>query len=67
MLNAVNKELSLCANYPKGHGEIFREWIKTYHPGALLLHTDRESWSFQDLAFEGAGAVYMNSLYWIEF
>jgi hypothetical protein len=25
ILRAVDKEFSLCANYPKGHGELFRE------------------------------------------
>ena len=41
VLLAVNKEFSLCANYPKGHRELFHKWIDTYHPGALLLHIKR--------------------------
>ena len=54
---AVNKEFSLCANYPKEHGELFHEWNDTYHPGALLLQVERVSGSRQDLAVEGEGAV----------
>ena len=38
VLLAINKEFSLCANYPKGHGDLFRDWIDTYHPGVLILH-----------------------------
>ena len=38
VLCAVNKKSSLCDNYPKGHGELFREWIETYHHGVLLFH-----------------------------
>ena len=37
---AFNREFSLCANYPKGHGELFRQWIKEYHPGELLFHEE---------------------------
>ena len=54
---AVNKDFSLCANYPKGHGNLFRDCIETYHPGALLVHVERESGFFQYLDIEGALAV----------
>ena len=37
------------------------------HPGALLLHVERASGSRQDLCVEGAGAVYWNRKYWVEF
>ena len=60
VLRAVDKEFSSCANYPKGHGELFREWIEKNHPGTLLLHVERESGSRQDLCVEGAGAVFWN-------
>ena len=33
VLRAVDKEFSLCANYPKGHGEIFGKWMSKNHPG----------------------------------
>jgi hypothetical protein len=45
VLRAVDKEFSLCANYPKGHGQLFCEWIKQNHPGSLLLHVERASGS----------------------
>ena len=67
ILRAVDKEFSLCANYPKGHGEIFHEWIEKNHPGALLIHVERTSGSRQDLCVEGAGAVYWNRIYWLDF
>ena len=67
ILRAVDKEFSLCSNYPKGHGEIFRQWMDHNHPGVLLLHVERASGSRQDLCVEGAGAVYYNQKYWLEF
>ena len=67
VLRAVDKEFSLCANYPKGHGEIFGKWMSKNHPGALLLHVERASGSRQDLCVEGSGALYWNRKYWIEF
>eukprot|EP00965_Chrysotila_dentata_P135986 4495606-Pleurochrysis_carterae.AAC.2 len=44
-----------------------REWVERCHPRALLLHVERTKGSRQDLAFEGAGAVYMNCAFWVEF
>jgi hypothetical protein len=32
IIRAVDKEFSLSANYPKGHGKIFLEWIREYYP-----------------------------------
>ena len=60
ILRAVDKEFSLPANYPKGHGNQFKHWLKKNHPGALLVPVTRASGSRQDLACEGAGAVYWN-------
>lgn len=60
ILRAVDKEFSLPANYPKGHGDEFKHWLKEYHPGALLVPVLRATGSRQDLAVEGAGAVYWN-------
>ena len=67
VLRAVDKEFSLCANYPKGHGELFCDWMHNHYPGVLLFHVERASGSRQDLAVEGAGALYWNRRYWIEF
>jgi hypothetical protein len=35
IIRAVDKEFSLSANYPKGHGKLFLEWIREYHPGIV--------------------------------
>ena len=67
VLRAVDKEFSLPANYPKGHGDWFKFWLKLNHPGALLVPVTRASGSRQDLACEGAVAVYWNRRYYIEF
>lgn len=64
---AVDKEFSLSANYPKGHGKIFLEWIREYYPGVLLLHVERAAGSRQDLCTEGSMATYMNYPYYVEF
>jgi hypothetical protein len=67
LIRAVDKEFSLSANYPKGHGKLFLEWIREYYPGVLLLHVERAAGSRQDLCTEGSMAVYMNYQYYIEF
>ena len=43
ILRVVDKEFSLCANYPKRHGGRFTKWIDIHHPGALLIHVERDS------------------------
>ena len=67
VLRASDKEFSLCANYPKGHGDMFREWIVRTHPRVLLFHVVSTDGGRQDMACEGAGAFYMNRPYWAEF
>jgi hypothetical protein len=67
IIHAVDKEFSLSANYPKGHGKLFHEWIREYYPGVLLLHVERAARSRQDLCTEGSMAVYMNYPYYVEF
>ena len=67
IIRAVDKEFSLSANYPKGHGKIFLEWIWEYYPGVLLLHVERTAGSRQDLCTEGSMAIYMNYPYYVEF
>ena len=53
-LRSIDKEFSLPANYPKGHGDVFKHWMKKYHPGDLLVPVSRTSGLRQDLAVEGA-------------
>ena len=67
IIRAIDKEFSLSANYPKGHGELFLEWIREHYPGVLLLHVERAAGSRQDLSTEGSLAIYMNYEYYVEF
>ena len=64
---AYHNEFSLTANYPKGHGELFREWIIENYPMEFLLHAERAAGSRQDLICMGADAVYMNRPLNVEF
>ena len=67
IIRAVDKEFSLSANYPKGHGLLFLEWIREYYPGVFLFHVERAAGSRQDLCTEGSMAVFWNYPYYIEF
>jgi hypothetical protein len=67
IIHIVNKEFSFSANYSKGHGKLFLEWIKEYHPGVLLLHLQCAAGSRQDLCMEGLMPIYMNYLFYMEF
>ena len=56
---AFDKMFSLCANYPKGMGEVFRQWMKDFHSGELLFHVERAvSGGCQDIASMVAMAIY---------
>ncbi len=68
IIRAVDKEFSLSANfYPKGHGELFLEWMRANHAGELLLHVEWAAGSRQDLSTKGRIAIYMNYPYYIKF
>ena len=67
VLRALEKFFGECSNYPKGKGDIFCHWMRDYHPGTHLMPVERASGSRQDLAVEGAGALYLNRPYYIEF
>ena len=58
ILRAVDKEFSLCANYPKGNGELVKDCTNVYHLGAVIFHAERTSGSRHDLCVEGAAAIY---------
>ena len=58
VLRSIDKELSLPENYLKWCVDVFKHWVKKYYPGDLLLPVSRTSGSRQDLAVEGAAAVY---------
>ena len=58
---AFDKEFSLCANYLKGHGELFLMWMKENHPGELLLHVERAaSGGRMDVCSMAALAIFWN-------
>jgi len=67
VLRAVDKEFSLPANYPTGHGDMVKHWLLKFHPGALLVPVQCMAGSRQDLATKGAAAVYWNRIYYVEF
>jgi hypothetical protein len=64
---AYDKESSLSTNYPKGHGELFAEWMKENYPGKLLFHVESTNGSCQDIMFTAALAIAMNRSFNIEF
>ena len=64
---AIEKNFGLTNNYAKGEGEVFHPHMKKCHPGALLFNLERVSGSRQDIAVEGACAVYWNRPYYVEF
>ena len=65
---AFDKMFSLCANYPKGWGEIFRQWMKENHTGELLFCVERAaSGGRQDVASMAALAMYWNRNFCVEF
>jgi hypothetical protein len=64
---AYDKEFSLAVNYPKGHGELFAEWMKENYPGELLFHVESTHGSRQDIMFTAALAIAMNRAFNVEF
>ena len=64
IIRAIDKEISLLANYPKGNGELFLEWMEENYSGVLLFHAKYAAGSHQDT--EGL-ALFMNYPYYIKF
>ena len=60
VLRSVDKEFSLSANDPKGHGDMFKIWMEKHHLGALLLPVEQSTGSRHDLIVEGGATVYWN-------
>ena len=67
IIRAYHKEFSLTSNYPKGHGELFRDWIIKHHPMEFLLHAERAAGNRMDVICMGADAVYINRPLNVEF
>ena len=65
---AFDKMFSLYANYPKGWGKIFRQWMKDKHRGKLHFHVERAvSDGRQDIASMAAMAMFWNRNYCVDF
>ena len=59
LLIQIDKEYNFSANYPKGHGDAFHDWLMKYYPGKRFLPTIRVcGGKRQDSAFEGALPVF---------
>ena len=67
IIYAYHKEFSLTSNYPKGHGELFRDWIIENYPMEFLLHAERSNGNRMDVICMGADAVYNNRPKNVEF
>ena len=67
VIRAFHKEFILTANYPKGHGEKFLKWMIKNDPKEFLMHTERATGSRQDLITMGAGPIYWNRIFNVEF
>ena len=67
VIRVFHKEFSLTANYPKGHGEKILEWMIKNYPKEFLMHAERATGSRQDLITMGAGPIYWNRIFNVEF
>ena len=68
LLRCIEKEFGKTANYAKGHGSMFEEWMRIHHTGAYLYPISRAcGGARQDIGVEGAIAVLMNLPYYLEF
>jgi hypothetical protein len=63
----VDKEFAFTANYTKGHGHTFHDWMRRYHPGELMMPVIRTlGGDRQDSSFEGALQVYMGRKFFMQ-
>ena len=67
IIHSMHKEFSLTANYPKGHGQIFRDWFLEKHAGEFLFQTEHTAGSRQDIVAMGSLAFYWNRNVYLEF
>ena len=49
------------------HGEKFLEWMINNYPKEFLMHAERATGSRQDLITMGAGPIYWNIIFNVEF
>ena len=62
-----HKEFSVNTNDPKGHGEKFRYGMIKKYPNGFILKTERASGSHQYIITMGAGPIYWNRIFNVEF
>ena len=63
-----DKMFSLCANYPKGIGKVFLQWVMDNHDGGLLFHVERaESGGKQYVTSMPAMEIFYNRNYCVQF
>ena len=67
MCRAFGKEFSLCANYPKGWGSNFCQWMKDNYIGELLFHVERSCKGRMDVVLMAPMAIYWNRNYCVDF
>ena len=67
VLRSVDKEFIIPENYPKGHGDVLKHWMKKYHPRDLLVPVARTSGSRQELSVESTAEVYWSRSYYVPF
>ena len=64
---AYDKAFSLSANYPKGFGEEFLEYMREKHPSFCLYHVACCRGARMDMIMEAAIPLYMNRVVCIEY
>ena len=67
MCRDFDKEFSLCANYPKGWGSNFRQWMKENHSGELIFHVERACKGRMDVVSMALMSIYWNRNYCVDF
>ena len=68
ILHACDTEFAFTANYAKGHGAMFHNWMDTYQPVSIILpivHVLNGNW--QDASFEGAFPLYIGRSHMVVF
>ena len=65
---AFEKMFSLCANYSKGLGEVFFQWIMDNNYGELIFHVERAAYGGrQDVTSMDAMEIFWNINLCVEF
>ena len=64
---AFDKEIILCANYPKGWGSNFCQCMKENHSAEPLYHVERACKGRTDVVSMASMAIYWNRNYCVDF